>query len=62
VRQFQRDWNLYRQHIEAPWAPELSEDGRLGRNTIKALAGVLELVAQGLDWRGTIAALRTEAS
>jgi hypothetical protein len=54
VREFQRDWNLYRTKIQVPWAPQLTTDGRLGRSTIKALAGVMELVEGGLDWPNTI--------
>jgi hypothetical protein len=59
VSDFQKDWNLYRAHIDNPWAPELAPDGRLGVQTITALAGVTEAMQLGLDWPNTIYQLKS---
>ncbi len=59
VTDFQRDWNLYRAHINDPWAPALAPDGRLGDNTVTALAGVAEAMQLGLDWPNTIYQLKS---
>ncbi len=59
VAQFQKDWNLYRAHIDDPWAPEIAANGKLDMNTVTALAGVVEAMQLGLDWPNTIYQLKS---
>lgn len=57
VGKFQADWNLYKKHYQGAWASELGKvDGLLGKETMRALAGVVE---NRIDWIGALEEIRS---